>query len=484
VPTGDLIEALPVATLVIDRDGRVVWANATAASLLGPDPAELPGLDLVAVVPGAPLVADGTGAPAHAGALVAYRRDGRAIPVDIAIRELGDDAGRRVVVLHDVSARVAHDAAEAEAERLEALRRLAGSIGPDMNNLLTAINGYADLIALELPPGSPIANEVGEIRAAGLRGAELIRRLMVFARRHPLHPRTVELAPFAATIEPKLRQLTGDRIDLVVDVDPVSPPIVVDAAWLEDSIVNLVTNAIEAISDRGTVRINAGSRGLEPGLVAIVVADSGPGIDEAITPHVFIPFFTTKPPAVGNGLGLASVHGFVVQSGGRIEIGRGPDGGASIRLELPVATADEPSVPETSGATAGELVLVVEDNDSVRALARISLERQGYRVVEAGAPRDVDAALATAAGSPVAVVTDMRMPGMDGRSMARDLRRRYPGIGVVIVSGYLADGIGGLGSGTFDDPLHGLEGAIPLAKPFDPGGLVAAVREAIDRAPG
>jgi hypothetical protein len=388
-----------------------------------------------------------------------------------------------VVTKDDSSERVARDAAAVDAERLEALSRLAGGIGHAVNNLLTAINGYADLIALELPPGSPIANEVAEIRAAGLRGAELIRRLMVFARRHPLHPRPVELAAFATAIEPKLRELTGDRIELLIDVDPASPPIVVDAEWLEDSVLNLVTNAVEAIPDRGTIRIIAGSRGAEPGFGSIVVADSGPGIDESIAPHVFIPFFTTKPPGGGSGLGLASVHGFVVQSGGRIEFGSGPDGGASVRLELPAAPVAGPGTPEPSGATASELVLVVEDNDSVRALARISLERHGYRVVTAAAPRDVDAALATVVGTPVAVVTDMRMPGMDGRSMARDLRRRFPGIGVVIVSGYVADGIGGLGSGPLDDPLHGLDGAILLAKPFEPAGLAAAVSEAIHRAP-
>ena len=117
------------------------------------------------------------------------------------------------------------------------------------------------------------------------------------------------------------------------------------------------------------------------------------------------------------------------------------------------------------------------------ALVEALLTRAGYRVVEAGAPRDVDSALAAVAGTPVAVVTDMRMPGMDGRSMARDLRRQFPGIGVVIVSGYLAEGVSGLGGSQFDDPLHGLDGAILLAKPFDPAGLVAAVREAIDRAP-
>ena len=374
-----------------------------------------------------------------------------------------------------------------EALRMEALGRLAGGIAHDFNNLLTAINGYADLIALELPPDSTLREEVLEIRRAGARGAELIQQLLAFGRRQALHPQPVELGAVLAGLHPLLARLVSEAVDVTIEVAEGTPRILVDRNQFEQAVVNLVANARDAMPEGGTVRIAA--RAAEDGAqtaagdAILEIVDTGPGIDPSIRPMLFTPFFTTKPAGKGTGLGLASVHGFVTQSGGSIDVGAGPEGGARFTIRLPAtqaaASVAAPAEAVDPGAAGrAELVLLVEDDDTVRSLVRTFLERHGYRVLPVGHPLDVDRALAGAGEQPAALVSDVVMPGLDGRRLAANLRSRYPHLAVVLMSGYA------LGTGALPlegaDALTAVEGGQFVQKPFTAPELAVAVRRALD----
>jgi CheY-like chemotaxis protein len=301
-----------------------------------------------------------------------------------------------------------------------------------------------------------------------------------------LRPQTLHLEEVLDGLRPLLQRLVSEAIDLEVAVAPETPDVLADRSQLEHAIVNLVVNARDAMPDGGTVRIEAGAApGRDGSEATIVVSDTGIGIDDAIRPHLFTPFFTTKAVGKGTGLGLASVHGFVTQSGGHIEVGAAPGHGAVFTIHLPVATSPSVAEPKSEATVAergrGEFVLLVEDDGPVRALAEVVLERHGYRVLSVERPLRVDAALAGVDEPPAVLVTDIVMSGMDGRALARSMRRAYPRIAVVLMSGYAPEI--GAGPGSSNDPVDGLDGAVFVAKPFDPNGLVAAVRSAIDRMP-
>ena len=496
-----VLDAVPTAILVVDERGTIVRANQHVTPVFGYDRDELVGMQVDALVPGEqrtahePLRAAFMASPAvrmmgHGREVEAVRKDGSHFRVEVGLAAVQSGDQRLVVAAaHDITVRLALELQLHEAQKMEALGRLAGGIAHDFNNLLTAINGYADLVALELPEGSPIREEVDQIRAAGDRGAALIRQLLAFGRRSPLRPQQLALGEVLHGLRPLLQRLVSEAVEVRIEVAADTPPVLADRGQLEQAVVNLVANARDAMPGGGTVRIEAlgaagggAGTGTAPREAVIVVRDTGIGIDEAIRPHLFTPFFTTKAAGKGTGLGLASVHGFVTQSGGRVDVESEPGGGAVFTIRLP-ATDQTPGATESAGRTIGargrgELVLLVEDDQTVRALARTVLERQGYRVLALDRPLLVDAALAEAGETPAVLVTDVVMPGMDGRTLARMLRRRDPSLAVVLMSGYAPglDGPGGVG-----EPLDGLEGAVFVPKPFDPNDLAVAVRTAIEQ---
>jgi hypothetical protein len=493
-----VLDAVPTAIVVVDEAGRIVHTNAHVRAVFGYEQAELDGQPVDMLVPDELRGERGLWGPEHVqgsemGAMgngrevFGLRKDGARFRVEVGLATVrSGDETLVVAAAHDITVRHALESQLQEAQKMEALGRLAGGIAHDFNNLLTAINGYADLVAIELPPGSTIRDEVGQIRAAGDRGAELIRQLLAFGRRSPLQPQTLDLAEVMDGLRPLLERLVSEAIDLEVAVGPDTPNVVADRSQLEHAIVNLVVNARDAMPRGGTVRVEAAAAtGTDGAEAIIVVSDTGIGIADAIRPHLFTPFFTTKDPGKGTGLGLASVHGFVTQSGGRIEVGAAPDHGAVFTIHLPVATAPSIAQPvlETTVAERGrgELVLLVEDDGPVRALAQVVLERHGYAVLALERPQLVDAALADVSSPPAVLVTDIVMPGVDGRTLARSMRKAYPGIAVVLMSGYAPEATERAGMAA--DLLDGLRGAVFVPKPFDPNGLVAAVRSAIDRTP-
>jgi len=366
-----------------------------------------------------------------------------------------------------------------EAQKMEAVGRLAGGLAHELNNALTAINGFAELAADAVGVGHEARQDVEHVIAEVARASTLIQQVLAFSRRQVLHPARVDLNATLAELAPMLRRLLGEPIELAIACGEDLGSVLIDRGQLEQILINLLVNARDALPRGGHVKIitSVMAGGPEGGRVCLEVRDDGVGMDENTRSQAFEPFFTTKPVGRGSGLGLSTVYGIVEQSGGRVGLESRLGHGTRVRIELPrVAGAPDPparAIPEPRLPRGKELVLLVEDEDSVRRVARRVLEGRGYTVLEAP---DAEAALAlvTRHEGPIdLVVTDVVMPGIDGRELARHLAHLRPELrGVIYVSGHAEDAIGSEGS-------LPLERAF-LRKPFSASTLLAAVRRALD----
>ena len=374
------------------------------------------------------------------------------------------------------------------AQKMEAVGRLAGGIAHDFNNLLTAIIGYTDLIRERVEASDPTARDVREIRNAADRAATLTRQLLAFSRKQLLQPVILDLKDTVGGMLQMLPRVIGDHIKTVANLGSPVRYIRADEGQIEQVILNLVLNARDAMPSGGALTIATenvditreliATQGLilSPGAyVMLSVTDTGIGMDAATRARAFEPFFTTKPRGKGTGLGLASVYGTVEQSGGAIAIDSEVGRGTSVRIYFPVVNdvalePEEPPVAVVRGG-GGETILVVEDNDAVRGLARLALSARGYNVIEA---RNAEEALAWAeAGSqPDLLLTDVLMPGLSGPNLAATLLHHNPKLRVVYMSGYSGD----------DASAHGpLWLGVPLLqKPFTPAQLAERVRMVLD----
>src|SRR5438046_1497274 len=374
------------------------------------------------------------------------------------------------------------------SQRIEAVGRLAGGIAHDFNNVLTAVLGSVELLLLDEPPGRPHREELDIIRDAATRAKDLIRHLLAFSARQVLQPVVIDLNRLVRDVAKMLRRLIGEDIKLETVLAPELGAVRVDAGQIEQVLVNLAVNARDAMPQGGRLTIQTdnvdadGTRGrLTPGVpdgrhVLLQVSDSGIGMDDEIQAHLFEPFFTTKPRGKGTGLGLATVYGIVRQSGGHIAVDSAPGRGATFRISLPRADApldptDRPT-PVTAPAAGSETILLVEDEHLVRLLARKVLERAGYRVlVAAGGAEALD--LAERYAGPIhLLLTDVVMPGMNGRELIRRLAPLRPDLRVLYMSGYADEAVA----------QHGVldPGTAFLQKPFTPGGLADKVRGVLD----
>jgi PAS domain S-box-containing protein len=370
-----------------------------------------------------------------------------------------------------------------QAQKLEAVGRLAGGIAHDFNNILTAILGTTDLMLGDLPEDHPTRPDALEVRKAAMRAAELTRQLLAYSRRQVLLPRRVDVSAVVGALDPMLRRLIGEDIELVTALGVGLPPVTADPSQLEQVVLNLAVNARDAMPRGGRLRIETAAVTIAAeaeapvppgGYVLLAVSDTGVGMTPEVRAHLFEPFFTTKETGKGTGLGLATVYGIVRQSNAHIVVETAPGQGTVMRVYFPAAEAAAPPAPApaepATAPAAGHTVLLVEDEDAVRGFARRALEGAGYRVLAA---RDGATALAAAADHPGTIdllLTDVVMPGMSGRALAGRFAERWPDVPVIYMSGYAEDSV-----------LDGTDGAPLLPKPFDSDTLLRHIRRSLDR---
>jgi len=375
-----------------------------------------------------------------------------------------------------------------QSQKLEGVGRLAGGVAHDFNNLLTIINGYCDLLINELPEADELRGCASEMRKAGERAATLTRQLLAFSRKQILKPMVVDLNDLVVEMDQMLGRLIPANIELTIH--PCKEPclVKVDSGQISQVLMNLVVNARDALPEGGRILIETHRTLLTPDHVAhhpevapdtyaeLVVADSGIGMDEATLRQVFEPFFTTKKLGKGTGLGLSTVFGIVKQSGGQIWASSEPGQGTRFQLFFPT-TAEEPvyerHAPQVAAIGHGVMILVVEDENEVRTLVARSLEEQGFQVMTAQDPQD---AISIADDFPQPIhllLTDVVMPEMNGRDLAKTIQRRHPAIKVLFMSGYTEDVIAS--KGTLEEGIEFIQ------KPFDTKELVRRVLAVIQK---
>ncbi len=501
-----ILDASPIAIVSLDS-GLVVRAwNYAAECLFGYAETEVLGQPLELLLPKDELerteqklaeAATDTDAVRAQGRWL--HKDGHALELAVTLSFLGDEVGyigafSNLAELREADReRALLEEQLAMAQRMESVGRLAGGVAHDFNNLLTIIYSYAAFIENDSGVGDRLQEYARRIREAGDRASSLTRQLLAFSRRQTLRPEVLDLNQVVGEMEKMLQRLIGEDIELSVVQAPDLAPVEADVSQLEQVIMNLAINARDAMRDGGRLSIETRNATIDraeaeahppmrPGrYVMMAVTDTGTGMDDETRARAFDPFFTTKEWDKGTGLGLATVYGIVKQSKGFIWIDSAIGSGTSFRIYLP--TAQRPVTARSWGSTAeeprggNETLMVVEDDEVVRGLAARILAEAGYRVVEAPSG---DEALRRAREGEDAIdllLTDVIMPQMNGRDLARQMRALQPAIKVVFLSGYPDEAIA----------HHGVlrPGVSLVEKPFSARSLMSVVRAVLDgRAPG
>jgi len=493
-----VIERSSDAIFVSDAPtGRFIDFNATAAQSLGYTSDELLTLDVndITDTPGdaasyrrliESLRVDGP----SVSATTHRRKDGTRFPVEVARTLLSADGQEWVLsVARDVSERNALQEQLLQSQKLEGLGRLAGGIAHDFNNLLTVINATADLAASSLAPRDERRADFEQIRGAGQRAATLTAQLLSFSRRQVMHQRVLDLGAVTERFGGLLRRVIGEDVRLELR-HPASPLWVnADPGLLEQILMNLAVNARDAMPQGGTIVVDISHVTLDEDFTThhpttvvgpharLSVRDTGVGMSEEVLARVFEPFFTTKPAGQGTGLGLATVYGLVKQMGGSIWFTSSVGAGTTADVYFPLVAAPAPA---TDGGLAPqqmhgrETILVVEDEASIRLVARRVLERAGYTVLTAEDAQDALQQLATLERPVHLLLTDVVMPGMPGTELAMRVRAAFPSIRVLLASGYSQELLAQRAAGVSPFPL--------LTKPYSMDELTRAVRTVLDTA--
>jgi len=485
-----LIEHGTDVVLVVDREGEMRYVSPSAERVLGHRPEILLGRRV------GELVAERS-RPALASALAAALADDAPdLKEEVVLRTAGGDErlieifgyappdlrarGEAVLNARDLTLWRELEEQLRHAQKMEAVGRLAGGVAHDFNNYLTAILGYAELLSTSLPAGSPAARQLEEIRSAARRAADLTGKLLAFGRRQMLQPVDLDLNQVVGALAGLVRRLLGETMTLEVELSPRPVWVHADRSQLEQVVLNLATNARDAMQRGGRLSISTALEGDVAGDGAralLRVRDDGAGMTPEVQERIFDPFFTTKETGRGTGLGLSSVVGVVEQSGGVVRVESSPGRGSLFEIALPAIAPPEPppaepSTPPGALAVGHETILVAEDEAAIRRVLTLTLERGGYRVLAATSPRAA-LELARAADPPVdLLVSDIVMPELSGPELAAEIRRGGHPLRVLYISGY-------------SEEVARRENALEadarlLAKPFTSAALLAAVRAALD----
>ncbi|HEV8580416.1 MAG TPA: response regulator [Thermoanaerobaculia bacterium] len=488
--------------IATNERGGVRFMNGAAETITGWAEAEAQGVDAAAVLRLVDLeprssaehpVAQAlqSGAVVHLGENVRLRaRNGSIVPVGDSAAAIKDTRGRlrgSVIVFRDLSERIKLERQLQEAQKMEAVGRLAGGVAHDFNNLLSAVLGFGELILERLPPGDTLRGYMEEILRAGQSAAALTRQLLAFSRKQVLEPALLDLNAVVRDTERLLRRVIGEDIELVTEAEPGILLVRADPVQLEQVLLNLAINARDAMPKGGRLTLataecrldeeSAQAVGLPaPGpYMQLAVTDTGYGMEPATLGRIFEPFFTTKERGQGTGLGLSTAYGIVRQSGGAITAHSEPDRGTTMTIFLPRAagTTPEPVELTAAGPLRGtETILLAEDNAPVRQLAAKVLGQYGYTVIEA---ESSEHALSLAQQLPEEIqllVTDVVMPGISGGELATRIAQLRPQIKVLFMSGYTDDTI--VRHGVSIEHVH------YLGKPFTAARLTQKVRLALD----
>lgn len=402
-------------------------------------------------------------------------------------------------IARDITARTELEERLREAQKMDAVGRLAAGVAHDFNNLLTVILGNCEVALPLLAAADPVGTALRDIRTSAERAAGLTKQLLAFSRRQIIQPRVVDVNQTVSAIFLMVKRLIGEHIAVHFQLDPGLWHVSVDPGQLEQVLVNLSVNARDAMPDGGRLTIETRNVRFEPGhiesgadlpageFVQIVMADTGVGMDAATRARAFEPFFTTKEPGKGTGLGLAMVYGVIKQSGGFVFVDSVRDEGSTFSILLPridalvpVPTAEAPGQQSTAGhelvlrvETAGtELVLLVEDEDDLRELVHEYLQSQGYAVVSASTGEEGLERFRSLPGRPALLISDIVMPGINGRVLSDQLRVIYPQLKVLYISGYTDDAL--VRYSPLPKDMHFLQ------KPFALAALATEIRDILD----
>ncbi|GGK42212.1 histidine kinase [Pilimelia terevasa] len=495
---GAVLDAAPDAIIAVDRRGRVVLANSRAERLFDRTLPDLLGRDVDTLVPGG-LVGGGGDCPV---ATHAVRRDGAPVPVELTLSVTDTDEGPlRCAALRDISDRLRAqaeqqrlraiaerdrmDAQLQRAQRWESLGQLAGGVAHDFNNLVGVILSYGEFVIEQASTGgdlATIAADAQQLVDAAQRASDLTHQLLSFARREVVRAEPLDLHAVIEGLLDLLRRSVGEHIAVRVRTSGDLPPVVADRGQLQQLLANLAVNARDAMPGGGSLTLRTDTvvqppsgapGGPPPGeYVRLRVADTGSGMPQEVRDRAFEPFFTTKPRSEGTGLGLATVYGIVTQAGGDVRIESAVGAGTTIVVLLPVAVDPAPAETAPPVAARGETILLVEDDPALRGVAARTLRGAGYDVLLAA---DGTAALEVAREHPGPIqllVSDVVLPGMQGKELAARLAVTRPGARVLYVSGYTRPVLTSRGTLEGDQVL--------LAKPFTRDELLRAVRLRLD----
>jgi two-component system cell cycle sensor histidine kinase/response regulator CckA len=484
------------AVVVTDAAGFVTFLNPVAETLTGWPKADAQGKPAAEVLV---LHHEKTKEPIESPVLRALRerimlasqepallvsRSGSEAPIEHSASPVRDDSGQvqgAVLVFRDISKRLQLEEQATHAQKMDAVGRLAGGVAGDFNNVLTVITGYAELLRAEIPSNSPMRRFVDEVIYAGERAAALTRHLLAFSRSATAQPRVLDVSGVISNMEPMLRRLLGQNVELILLTAPGVGRVKADPAQLEQVIVNLATNARDAMPRGGKLVIESANvdveeaagqnMGVKPGpYVMLAVSDTGVGMDNETRSRLFEPFFTTKSPGNGSGLGLATVYGTIKQSDGHVTVYSQPNCGTIFEIYLPRVKEAVTDPPRKRSAKGSETILLVEDEEGVRKLVFAVLKSNGYDVMEASNGISALAAYEKNGHKVDMVLTDVVMPQMNGFELGRQLSERAPGVKILYMSGFRDNAIGGGG----DAPRAFLH------KPFTPDVLLSKVREVLD----